>query len=70
MEEGSVHDSMREDIERKRTDITTKHIVESIHSGKEQKLFEDQMSEKFVLYKVKINKLDEMSFSKTPKICC
>ena len=68
IEEGPVHDSMREEIEQKRTNITTKHIVESVRGDKECGLFEDPMSEKFILYKVKVDKLDEMTFSKTPEM--
>ena len=68
IEEGAIHDSMREDIEQKNTDITTKHIIEAVRGDKEQKLFEDQTSEKFILYKIKVEKLDEMSFSKIPKM--
>jgi len=55
-----------EAFSKKRTDIATKHIVESLHKGKEYKLFEDQISEKFVLYKIRSNKRDETNFAKTP----
>ena len=66
LEKGPIHDDMKEDIETKRTNITAKHIIESVRGDKESKLFEDRMSEKFILYKLKATKLDEMTFAKTP----
>ena len=68
IKEGPVHDSMREEIEQRMTNITTKHIVESVRGDKECGLFEEQMSEKFILYKVKVDKLDEMTFAQNPKM--
>jgi len=68
IEEGAIHDSMREAIEEKRTDISTKHIVESVRNDKECGLFKDLISETFILYKIKIDKLDEMTFAKNPAI--
>ncbi len=66
IEEGPLRESLREEIEQKETDITVKHLVESIHDNKEYKLFEDQLSENFILYKVKVEELDEMTFAKHP----
>jgi predicted pyridoxine 5'-phosphate oxidase superfamily flavin-nucleotide-binding protein len=66
IEEGAVHENMREAIDKKRTDITTKHIIEAVRGDAGYGLFEDQISEKFVLYKVKVGSLEEVTFAKTP----
>ena len=68
LEEGPAYDSLREEIETRRTNITVKHIVEAVHNDKDYKQFEDALSDKFVLYKVKVEKLDEMTFAKIPEM--
>ena len=68
IEKGPFHDKMRDDIEQKRTDITVKHIVESVQKEKDYRIFESEMTKKFVLYQIKVTKLHEMTFAKTPKI--
>ena len=68
IESGPIHDQMREEVDLKMTTIAAKQIVEGLHDDKDYKNFEDNLPERFILYNVKVDETDEMTFAKTPKM--
>jgi len=62
IEKGPIHGMMAKEIDSKLIRIIAHRIAEEVHNGKHYESLTTTISKKFVVYKVKLTKTEEMSF--------
>jgi hypothetical protein len=69
---GQEYDLLVRDLLQKELELSTRRIIEGVTNGKSHEGFELSLSEKFVIFKVKVEEIVEIASSgtlKTEKIC-
>lgn len=65
---GQEYDSLVKDLLQKELELSTKRIIEGVTKGKPHEGFELSLSEKFIIFKVKVEEIVEIASSGTLKI--
>jgi len=69
---GQEYDVLVKDLLQKELELSTRRIIEGVTKGKSHEGFELSLSEKFIIFKVKVEEIVEIASSgtlKTEKIC-
>lgn len=69
---GQEYDTLVKDLSQKELELSARRIIEGVTKGKSHEGFELNLSEKFVIFKVKVEEIVEIASSgtlKTEKIC-
>lgn len=67
IEVGAEYEKILREVEQRQLDLSTKRIIEGVTHGKVHEGFEVTISEKFVIFKVKIEEVVEISHKGTLK---
>ncbi|MFH0855359.1 MAG: pyridoxamine 5'-phosphate oxidase family protein [Candidatus Omnitrophota bacterium] len=72
IKKGQEYDALVRDLLQKELELSTRRIIEGVTKGKPHEGFELSLSERFVMFKVKVEEIVEIASSgtlKTEKIC-